>query len=325
MTSKERVKRAIGFGKPDRIPNHLPEPYPSDISWIFPKMYDKATEERDGSLFRLSEFGSWWKEGSEQNMGEVVEPALPDWQQYERYQLPPLNEPERYAHAQKVIDTYPDRYIMGVLSISLFPHYWEIRGFENFFTDSVFERERMEDLLDKIVEMQLESVRIWSGYEVDGIVVGFDDWGLQDRLMISPEMWREVFKPRYKLVWDAVHAAGMDVILHSCGDITSIMDDMIEIGLDVINMDQQQNMGLENLARRFGGRVCFWNPTDIQTVMLSGDDKYIRSYTKRMIELLGSFDGGFIGKYYPQPLAVGHSEEASRASFETFLEEGAIY
>ncbi len=319
MTSKERVKRAIHFNGPDRIPYHLPEPYPSDITWIFPKGKNIKTEMRDGVLYRLSEWGSWWQVVSEENMGEVVEPAIREWAEYEKYSLPQINEVERYAHVKDLIYENSDRYIMGVLSTSLFPHYWEVRGMTNFFMDLYLNIDMMEDLLDRLVALQMQSIEIWATYPIDGIVVGFDDWGLQDRLMIRPELWRKYFKPRYQKVWENIRSRGMDVILHSCGDITSILDDMIEIGLNVINMDQQENMGIERLAKEFGGRICFWNPTDIQTVMQKGTLEEVEQYNLSMMKVLGGFHGGFIGKYYPQPNAAGHSPERTKASLEAFV------
>jgi len=319
MTSKERVKRAIHFQGPDRIPSHLPEPWPTDIVWIFPKGENIRTETRNGKLFRLSEWGSWWHVVSDQNMGEVVEPAVGSWADFSTYRFPEVNAPERYAHVAGIMADNPEKYLMGVLSASLFPHYWEIRGMMGFFEDLYEDVENMEILLDRLVEIQLASVDIWSSHRVDGIVVGFDDWGLQDRLMINPELFRRYFLPRYRKVWQSIRSKGMDVILHSCGDITTILQDLIDAGLDVINMDQQENMGLDRLAEEFGGKVCFWNPVDIQTVMLSGTPEEVAEYAKRMMGTLGTEKGGFIGKYYPQPQAAGHPEYASKAAFDAFV------
>ena len=319
MTSKERVKRAIHFQSPDRIPSHLPDPWPNDIVWIFPEKQDIRTEIRNGKQYRLSEWGSWWHVVSEQNMGEVVEPAIGAWDQLSAYRFPDVNAPQRYAHAEATIAADPDKYVMGVLSASLFPVYWELRGLMGFFEDLLEEPDLMEALLDQIVAVQLESVRQWSRYPIDGIVVGFDDWGLQDRLMIHPDQFRRYFLPRYRKVWQAIHDLNLDVILHSCGDITSILPDLIDAGLDVINMDQQENMGLERLGHAFAGKVCFWNPVDIQTVMRTGSPGDIAAYVRHMIRTLGTAEGGFIGKHYPQPQAAGHSDISQRAAFDAFV------
>jgi len=325
MNAKERVKRAIHFGTPDRIPNHLPEPWPNDIVWIFPKGKDVSLEQRDGKNYRLSEWGSWWHVVSEQNMGEVVKPAVEEWIEYKEYVFPAVNESGRYDHAGEIIEKNKDKYLIGVLSASLFPQYWEIRGLMNFYQDLFEEPDMMEQLLDAIVDIQIESLEIWSRHPIDGIVVGFDDWGLQDRLMISPDMFREYFLPRYIKVWSRIHEKGLDVILHSCGDITSILPDLIAAGLDVINMDQQENMGLERLGKEFGDKICFWNPVDIQTVMLNGTNEEIDRYVEKMIRCLASEKGGFIGKYYPQPEAVHHTQERNAAAFDSLIRHSTMF
>lgn len=319
MTSKERVSRAIHFQTPDRIPSHLPEPYDNDIVWIFPQGKNLKEWNENGKRYRLSEWGSTWQVVSDENMGEVVIPAIQDWSEYDNYIFPrEINSAVRYSHMQSIIDSNKDKYIMGVIGNSIFPHYWEIRGMVGFFEDLYDNTDNMEKVLDTLVDMQLEAVEVLSQYDIDGIVVGFDDWGLQDTLMINPDLWREYFKPRYKKVWDKIHSYGLDVILHSCGNILSILDDMIQIGLNVINMDQQENMGFEQIGK-FKGKICFWNPADIQTKLIKGTDEEIDEYIKQMIQELSDKTGGYIGKHYTQPNGAGHSKERSEASFNALI------
>ena len=114
----------------------------------------------------------------------------------------------------------------------------------------------------------------------------------------------------------------MLTFLHSCGYIVDILEDLIEAGLSVIQMDQQENMGVELLGERFGGRLAFWCPVDIQQTMVHGTLDDIRAYARKLIERLGCFDGGFISKWYGSPQAVGHSDERIRAMSEAFVEFG---
>jgi hypothetical protein len=115
----------------------------------------------------------------------------------------------------------------------------------------------------------------------------------------------------------------MFTFLHSCGYIVDILDDLIEIGLDVIQMDQQENMGLDLLGERFGGRITFYSPVDIQYTMVRGSLDDIRAYARRMVETLGRPDGGFIPKWYGDPRGAGHSREAIDAMCEEFLRLGS--
>lgn len=89
----------------------------------------------------------------------------------------------------------------------------------------------------------------------------------------------------------------MFTFLHSCGHIVAILDDLIEIGLDAIHMDQQENMGLELLGQRFGGRLTFFSPVDIQTAMHRSLDE-VRAYARKMVRLLGRPEGGILPRWY---------------------------
>ena len=124
--------------------------------------------------------------------------------------------------------------------------------------------------------MNLSVIRRYQKLGVNGFFMG-DNWGLQDRLMIAPASWRQFWKPAYARIFAAAHEAGMLTTLHSCGHIVAILDNLIEIGLDMIHMDQQQNMGLELLGEHFGGRITFFSPVDIQKGMQGSLDE-IRPY-----------------------------------------------
>jgi len=138
--------------------------------------------------------------------------------------------------------------------------------------------------------------------------------------MISPEKWRELWKPCYVRIYEATHRAGFFTFLHSCGYIVEILGDLIEIGLDVIHMDQQENIGLELLGRRFDGRLTFFAPVDIQNTMVHGTLDDIRAYCRKMVDLLGRLQaGGFIPRWYTDPAGAGHRQEAIDAMCEEFL------
>jgi hypothetical protein len=125
---------------------------------------------------------------------------------------------------------------------------------------------RLGQLVDVLVEMNLKAIQHYAELGFDGLIFT-DDWGLQNRLMIAPADWRKIWKPRYARIFEAAHQAGLHNFLHSCGYIVEILDDLIEIGLEAIHMDQQENMGLELLGKRFGGRLTFFAPVDIQKTM----------------------------------------------------------
>ena len=137
--------------------------------------------------------------------------------------------------------------------------------------------------------------------------------------MISPKSWRALWKPRYARIFASAREAGLLTFLHSCGYIVDILDDLIEIGLQVVHMDQQENMGLELLGSRFGGRLTFFAPVDIQKTMVNGTLDEIGAYCRQMDSQLGRPHGGFIPRWYSDPRGAGHSPEALQAMCEEFV------
>ena len=140
--------------------------------------------------------------------------------------------------------------------------------------------------------------------------------------MISPAMFAEFWKSAYQRVYRHAHRRGMLTLLHSCGNIADLLDYFIEAELDVIQMDQQENMGLDNLAARFGGRLCFWCPVDIQKMMVYGSAEDVRNYVKRMMATIGNHNGGLCSMNYPAPESVGHTPEKVAAMCAAFRELG---
>jgi uroporphyrinogen-III decarboxylase len=191
----------------------------------------------------------------------------------------------------------------------------------NLYIDLAEDNEGVNELADRFVEYNLYYIEHYLKAGVDCMYF-MDDWGSQDRLLISPKRWREFFKPRYKRWFDEIKAAGMHPWMHSCGHIIDILPALVEAGLDVIQMDQQENMGLESLDKRVGGRVAFWCPVDIQQTMVHGSIEDIVAYVRRMIATLGSHNGGLISMAYSTPEAVGHTPEKIAAMCRAFRSYG---
>jgi len=101
---------------------------------------------------------------------------------------------------------------------------------------------------------------------------------------------------------DYIHAKGMKYILHSCGHIVYLLDTFAEMGIDVLQLDQQKNISLEVLSR-WKGKFCFCCPTDIQRSPAMPEAE-MAEYMQEMCNTLGSNQGGFIYKVYAQPAAI---------------------
>jgi len=312
MISKEVVTRTIRFQRPDRLPRDFPGEYGCDFAGVGMTPSPDARPRKG-----VDEWGAVWENIGVSQLGEVKDVPLKSWEDFSKLTIPDITDPRRWQGLQGARERAGDKFLIGS-GISIYERVHFIRGLENTWADIYLAPDRLGNLLDILVEMNLVAIERYAGAGVDGYMF-CDDWGLQNRLMISPEAWRKLWKPRYARIYQAAHKAGMLTFLHSCGHIVDILDDLIEIGLDVIQMDQQQNMGLELLGKRFGGRITFYCPVDIQKTMAYGSLDEIRAYCWKMVKALGRPEGGFIPKWYGDPVGAGHRQEAINAMCEEFL------
>jgi uroporphyrinogen decarboxylase len=330
MTCRERVRRAIHFNGPDRLPHHLPDDGENDLLWLWlPREPDPQpwTAGGDSRERRIDAWGTTWvRPTGEQNHGEKENLPISDIGRQAEYLLPRQNNPAHFGDAQKAVadnNALADpKYCLGVMPFSsLNEGTHNLMGLDRMFVAYYEEPDHLKAFIARLAEAQRESIIRLHGIGCDG-VMGYDDWGLQDRLMVRPEMIEEFFLPHYRENWQLAHDLGMDVWLHSCGKIIEILPLLQEAGLDVIQQDQQENQGLEHLNDTVGGRLAFWCPVDVQKTMVDGTVDDIRIYVKRMIDTLGSHNGGLVSMAYTQPEACGHTAEKTAAMCAAFREHG---
>ncbi|MFO7637551.1 MAG: uroporphyrinogen decarboxylase family protein [Clostridia bacterium] len=312
MTPKEVVKATLSFQNPDRLAIDLPEGYGSDMMHIGMKHSPDRRPPKG-----KDEWGAVWDNIGVSILGEVKDYPLKTWEDFGMLQIPDVSADWRWEGVEDLLKQNPRQFLLcGGISIYERVHF--LRGLENTWIDIYENPDELCMLIDILTDINLYMVERYASYGADGFGTG-DDWGLQNSLMISPEKWRAIWKPRYQKIFDAAHSHGMFTTMHSCGNITAILDDLIEIGLDCIQMDQQENMGLENLGKKYKGKITFYCPVDIQNTFAFGTLEQIRTYCHCMFHALGGRKGGFIAKWYPDPRGVGHRQEAIEAMSEEFL------
>jgi len=249
-------------------------------------------------------------------MGHPTAPHLPDWSAADRFVAPPLREDDRMARLPAFFEECGDRYRLASLDLSGFTVYTLLRGFENSMMDFLLEPERFAQLMDLILDFECDQMALCARRGFHGIHFA-DDWGTQTGLMISPPLWRKLFKPRYRRQFVRAHELGLDVWYHCCGNFAEIMDDFHEIGTDVLNISQPNVVDLAWVGRRLRGRQCFLMPISYQTVSISGTTADIYAEARRLYDLLGVPAGGFIG-YVEEYGCMGMSRENYRACAEAF-------
>jgi uroporphyrinogen decarboxylase len=315
MTSRERVIKAVRFQNPDIIPVDywiLPSVYLRygerffDLLKKYPKDFPDVLDVDKDNLLPPSHrkgyytdcFGSVWHQEHDGFLGMVSQHPLEELSAFETYKFPEPNEREGEVSLLQIRNIVSKSKPLGkficVDSTRTFERMHFLRGMEALMMDLAFQRREFFTLLEKTVEWNLEHIRLVLAdqKDVDGIWFS-DDWGSQNSLLINPVMWRKIFKPYYKTMFDAVKESGRFVFFHSDGYIMDIIGDLIDIGVDVLNC-QLKLMGPAELAKRFGGKVTFHTDLDRQNILPFGTKKDIVSHVKEAMDNLGGFGGGLI-------------------------------
>lgn len=308
MTSRERVRRAITFQGPDRIPiNHAIFPGALkrhgqailDLVAEFPDDFGNGAiiggQEPDVQAGEIEEYrdgwGSQWLRLEGYTAGEVVRPGLPDWSEFKDYRFPPNTPQKTFDEWRAKLDESHEHWVNGGGG-ALFEQLQWIRGPENLYMDLAEDRAELHELADRLVEYFIVEIEGAIFADVDGI--GFaDDWGSQRALLISPEQWRSFFKPRYARLFAQAKNAGKPVFFHTDGWTLDILEDLVEIGVNVLN-PQHTLMGEERLGKLFGGRVAIRSDLDRQRIIPRGSREEIREHVKAVIRAFGSHNGGLI-------------------------------
>ena len=318
MTSYEAVRRAVEFDGPDRLPlrfDLLPDV--TDIRMAFWKQIGTGDHLKPRTL---DEWGCAWERTDVANMGQVKKHPLEDWGALETYQWPDFNNPVLYEGMEDYFFNAEDKYCMTDIFMLLFERMHSLHGFENTLVDLYAGRERMEWLADTIIEHHLVIIRnIYErfGNRMHGLWFT-DDWGTEQDTFISPVLWDDFFKPRYKRVFDYCHELGWHVWMHSCGKVNGIIESLIDIGLDVINLQQPRALGIEEMGEQFRGRICFESLCDIQRTLPLGTEEEIREEARRLLGQWGSPEGGFILSDYGDGGAIGVPWERKQLMLEAF-------
>jgi hypothetical protein len=144
-----------------------------------------------------------------------------------------------------------------------------------------------------------------------------DDFAGNQGLLIQPKMWRELFKPLYAEYARIAKAGGKKLLMHSDGFILDIYEDLIEIGVDAIN-SQLFCMPIEEIGRRFKGRITFWGELDRQHVLPFGTVDEVRAAVRRVVDHLYSPAGGVMAQFEFVPRSPMANADAAFQAWEEF-------
>lgn len=272
--------------------------------------------------FYDDEWGNIWHrlvDGS--RGGEICEPALVDWRQLDNLQLPDYDNPRRYERVREVFSQPTDKFRLAGMPGWVFATSRYLRKMEIYFTDLIEYRDEIERLHTIVTDLLVKVVRLYGECGADGIFY-CEDLGTQDRALVGPAMWRDVFKPHYERLTAVAHEYGMKVLMHSCGYNWQLLDGLMDAGVDCFQFDQPAVYDLPALAAKLKVRkVGLWSPVDIQQIMPTGDRALIEAEAERMVRL---FNGFLIMKNYGDLAGIGVQEEWDMWAYNAILRAAGL-
>jgi uroporphyrinogen decarboxylase len=331
MTEKERVKRCIRFEKTDLQPwqinfttelarkvidalgierpvhrvrgrnirelDGLDDFCGNHIAYIRNRAVDSFVEVRPG-VFR-DEWGVVWDRTIDKDIGVPVNRVLEEMR-VEKLRTPDPADPARFAHFEPTIKAHARRYLLVRFSYSLFERAWSLRGMTNLMTDLIRNPSFVHELLRKITDYHLALMERLARYPIDGIFFG-DDYGGQRGLLISPSMWRSFIKPYLGVLFARARERGYGVFIHSCGNVSLILDDLLEIGLHVFNPFQPEVVDVEALIKKYAGRLAFYGGLSIQKTLPFGSREDVRAEVDHRLGLAREYGGYVVAPSHEMP------------------------
>jgi len=367
MNSLERVRAAMRFQRPDRVPvwkaglgDVLPLPMFPPASWqpghlpgesgLFPYVGDdhyirwrlwrwrrpewaRAPQFRDFLTLPREEVDEWggiWKrEGQDRSLGHPGRARFTDWNDLDSHLARYNPDPDDISR-YRVPLFYSRwvgrrRYRMALLfGQGPFTVASILRGFENFMMDHALHPAELQRLLAFLTGKYAAGMRAWRKFGADphGFVL-YDDLADQTRPFLSPRMFREFYEPVFRALAEQAHALGCDLHLHTCGKIDTLIPTLMEWGIDALELDSPRMTGYEALAP-FRGRIMMWGCVDIQTIYTCGTPEEVEAEVERMVNGLGTPEGGYGAYFYPQKRHIGLPQENEKA-FQRGLEKYGTY
>lgn len=243
-------------------------------------------------------FGVVWDRTVDKDIGMVEGCVLPE-PSLKGYAFPDPQDIRFFADIEQAIARFPDRFRVYYLGFSLFERAWTLRGMENLMMDFMMEPAFVHDLFTTIADHNIARLETALHYDIDAVYLG-DDWGQQMGLIMGKPYWEEFIKPQLARMYSVVRGAGKFQLIHSCGDVGNLLDDLIDLGLNCFNPFQPEVMPPSEYLPRYRGRLAFHGGLSTQRTLPYGSVEEVRAESRELLEL------GKEGSYI---FAPGHAVE----------------
>ena len=309
MLTRDQVRAAIHFAGPPRPPRayslwHNPatleahgdafrailEGYPDDtINVSMPIDYWHAPEDDPGYRYAFGE------KVKPDHIPHFAYPVIDDWSELDQFlaEFPTAERPDAADRVRAARQAHPDRYVLVSWGHFFHQRLAYIRGIQPLMYDFYDAPGELRAVMDRLLDLYRVWARRAAEAGADG-VWGGDDLGQQRSLFMRPETFRTLYAPYYEALADALHSHGLDFWLHTCGNVTELMEDLIACGVDAVHPIQVGTMDDQAIARQYGGKVAFWIGMDVQQILPFGTPEEVRAHVRERIRTFHRPEGGLI-------------------------------
>ncbi len=326
MTKKENYLKAVRFERPDYIPmvfaindscwQAYPQEFLCEQIQKHPRLFEGycapelpyhphfANVARKDEPYR-DDFGCVWQTTVDGITGTVVKHPLANWEDFKNYQAPDPNQcsgigPVDWKKVKETFSQTPEELHMGGLRHGhTFLQLCDIRGYENLILDMADEEPLLWELIALVENFNKGIIQNYLDCGAEIMTYG-EDLGMQIGPMLSPAHFRKYIKPSYQRLIRPAKEKGLPIHMHSDGDIRTLVDDIIDGGVEILNLQDLVN-GIDWIKEKFAGKICIDLDIDRQTVTRFGTPKEIDDLIRREVSAIGSKQGGLMMIYglYP--------------------------
>lgn len=308
MTNKDRIKATFLFQQTEKVPywinieDELTEKldlYFGHDAWkkdLIPYFYGghfigsefNFNEDLGNGIFR-DRFGTVYKLG---NITHVEKPPL-EYPSLEGYRWPDVEELIDIKKWKKLYEEHSESYRILGMSYGFFERASRLRGFENILMDMIDSPEFVEELMEAYLNLKLKCYQYVSEYiPFEGFFDGGDDCD-QRGCIFGVNHWRRFIKPHLKTTVDFCHDLGKPAIVHMCGNVLPLVDDLLDIKLDVLESLQPEAIDLFQLKQKVDGKMALIGGLGVQSTLPFGTPEEVKSKINWLIDVLGK-GGGYV-------------------------------
>lgn len=306
MTKREIIKLVLDGKKPPYVPwsfKFTKEPFEMlqkhynvidlDLvldNHILPLNSDIGVFDCIGLDLYRDYFGVVWDRSIDKDIGDVQAYILSE-PTMKGYTFPNPHDPRFFADIEPAIAAKPDMFRIFQIGFSLYERAWTLRGIENLLMDFYVNPDFVEELLDAICDYNIAQIEKALEYDIDAIYIG-DDWGQQHGLIMGYDIWKKFLYPRLQRMYKKVKDNGKYVMIHSCGDVDELFDDLIAAGLNCFNPFQPEVMDIKEILPRYRETLAFYGGLSMQRTLPSGTKEDVIRESEMLLEL--GKEGGYI-------------------------------